>query len=893
MLTEDHKVFTFEGMKEAGSLDPATDLVMVPRHTRREGPVARHLAPWLGADVDVAYLLGSLVGDGCLTTSGTTIATGNEPDHRKFVAYVRERLPSLRVHEYFHGRSWYVSLSHPELAGLPAPRNRKTRLGLWLQELGLRVKARSKRVPSILFRTESRVRAAFLAGLLDADGCTKLNAKGVQICFLSSTSRELLEDVRRLAQLEGIPVTIRTNRIQFWDCAGLRDLLSPYLRVRSFNGECTSGSSVGWVPREVVVASVRDGESERAFTARTGVQRTGLRSDFPFAKSITASKSGLDLGDLRYYRIARIDRVENQQFYGMSVAEHHNLVANGIVVKNCYQEQVMQVFNRLGGIELANAYKLIKAISKKTVDVIAKFKPEFIKGTMSKGVSQDKAEELFELILKFGGYGFNKSHSTRYAIVAFQTAYLKTYHPVEYMAALLTYEMGSTDKVVEYIDECRKVVLTDGSRGIKVLPPDVNVSDKDFTPVYIDEKQGKGRQKKQGTIRFGLCAVKGIGEKLVEEILSARGKGEVFSNLHEFCERCDVRTVQKSAIELLIKCGGFGSLKAKRAALLAGLDAAFEAAQRSQEDKRAGQLSMFGSMSGPATAGPALPTPGLPDVAEFPASELLRFEKELLGFYITSHPLTEHQVKVEHFSTYTTREALLASEGTEVMIGAMISAVRPKVAKTGRSAGQKWAIVEFEDFEGKIEGMCFAETYADIAGRYPEVFKSEQIVFVKGKVDRKRETPSLMINDILPVREAVAKLTTALGVRLDRGRHPAGVVEEIRQVVRKHPGRKEWFVVIPADRKTVTMRVNGELGVRISQELVEDLERVLGSGSVQLKGEATEKRRRMEQRKLFAEAAGEGTEVAVERPKDAGEIGPEDEEAARDAAAAEMMMATE
>lgn len=572
----------------------------------------------------------------------------------------------------------------------------------------------------------------------------------------------------------------------------------------------------------------------------------------------------------------------------------------GIMV---YQEQVMQIFNQLGGIELANAYKLIKAISKKTIDVIAKFKPEFIKGTMAKGVSQSKAEELFELILKFGGYGFNKSHSTRYAIVAFQTAFLKTYHPVEYMAALLTYEMGSTEKVVEYIDECRRVVLGDGSRGIKVLPPDVNVSDKDFTPVYVEEKGGKGRQKKQGVIRFGLCAVKGIGEKLVEEIMVARGKGVSggeFANLYEFCERCDVRTVQKSSIELLIKCGAFGSMKAKRAALLAGLDGAFEAAQRAQEDKRAGQMSMFGAPAATAAA-TAGPTPGLPDVPEFPPSELLRFEKELLGFYITSHPLTEHQAKVENFSTFTTREALAAAEGTEVMIGAMISAVKAKVAKSGRSMGQKWAIVEFEDFEGKIEGMCFAETFADISGRHPEVFKSDQIVFVKGKVDRKRETPSLMVNDIIPVKEAVAKLTTALGVKLDRTRHPAGVVEEIKAVAKKHAGKKEWFLLVPTGvgsgigggGKTVTIKMGGEAGVRITSDLVEDLERVLGSGSVQLRGEATEKRKRMEQRRLFAEAqlaagAPEPQSVVV---ADAGEIGPDDDEAARDAAAAEFAMA--
>src|SRR6202035_1864008 len=197
-----------------------------------------------------------------------------------------------------------------------------------------------------------------------------------------------------------------------------------------------------------------------------------------------------------------------------------------------YQEQVMQIFNQLGGIDLSAAYKLIKAISKKTVDVIAKFQPEFIKGAMGKGVNQQRAEEIFELILKFGGYGFNKSHSTRYAIIAYQTAYMKAYHPVEYMSAVLTFEMGSTEKVVEYIEECRRMTLLDGSKGIRVLPPDVNVSDKDFTPVYT-QTEGGGKRKKpkiEGTIRFGLAAVRGVGEKAVEAIaLGRHEKGDYVS----------------------------------------------------------------------------------------------------------------------------------------------------------------------------------------------------------------------------------------------------------------------------------------------------------------------------------------------------------------------------
>ncbi|MFT3786790.1 MAG: DNA polymerase III subunit alpha [Tepidisphaeraceae bacterium] len=290
----------------------------------------------------------------------------------------------------------------------------------------------------------------------------------------------------------------------------------------------------------------------------------------------------------------------------------------GIMV---YQEQVMQIFNQLGGIELSNAYKLIKAISKKTVDVIAKFKPDFIKGTMEKGVSQAKAEEIFELILKFGGYGFNKSHSTRYAFVAFQTAYLKHYHPVEYMAALLTYEMGTTDKIIEYIDETRRM-------KIRVLPPDVNESGRDFTPVYAraDEKGAKKSGAKSAsrnpqsaipTVRFGLAAVRGVGEKAVEVIIAEREKAGHFKSLYDFCERVDTRAVQKSTLDALIKCGAMASVHANRASLLHALDGAFESAHRAQLDKASGQNMLFGGpavASGSADADKAeVPMPNVPE----------------------------------------------------------------------------------------------------------------------------------------------------------------------------------------------------------------------------------------------------------------------------------------
>jgi DNA polymerase-3 subunit alpha len=854
-LTRDHKVLTFDGFKEAGSLDPQRDLVCVGVNVPQEKPTARNLAPWLGADEDVAYLMGTLVGDGCLTTSGCTIATGRECDHRVLSRFLAERMPELHQHGYFAGRSWYLSLSHPALLNDPRRGNRKTRFHAWLEEHGLECRAASKRVPEVIFRSRREVRAAFLAGLLDSDGCTAVTDRGASVCFITSVSGELLQDIRRLAQLEGIAVTLRSQRAQFWNHTTLEALVGPHLLVRRFEGRRTGGENTGWVPRAVVTEMANAAGSVRGFCRETGIQRTGLEHDHPFVKSRTALKAGYDLGDVRYHRIARIETAPDQQFYGMSVERHHNLLANGIVVKNCYQEQVMQIFNQLGGIELSNSYKLIKAISKKQADVIAKFKPDFIEGTMDKGVSKEQADELFDLILKFGGYGFNKSHSTRYAFVAFQTAYMKTYFPVEYMAALLTYEAGSTEKVVEYIEECRRMKLT-------VLPPDVNVSQKDFTPVYEKKQEPakkKGRKpaaaaESQGVVRFGLMAVRGVGEKAVESILAERDKAGVFGSIYDFCERCDTRAVSRATLEALVKCGAMSGFGGNRAQLLNVLDRAFEMGQQSQADKRSGQMNMFAAISTPTVAR-AAPDP-LPPLDEFPSADLLKFEKELLGFYITSHPLTQHQLTAERYASATTRDALAMNEGAEVLLLAMITRVKKSVTKTGRSAGMPMAMITMEDLEGQIDGVLFSDVYAEVCKRYPNIVETESVAFIRGRIDRRRETPSIMVNEVFPVSDALGKLTSLVILRL---RDPAASVETVTALkpqLARHRGGCETYLQLVQPQRTVLMRLGRDYFLKPSQALVDELERLLGEGSVELRGASARRRKPTDQQQMFQEGDG-------------------------------------
>ena len=433
--------------------------------------------------------------------------------------------------------------------------------------------------------------------------------------------------------------------------------------------------------------------------------------------------------------------------------------------------------------------------------------------------------------------------------------------------------MGSTDKVVEYIEDCRRMTLPDGSAGIKVLPPDVNISDKDFTPTYVD-REVKGRRKKEdpgkdGVIRFGLMAVRGVGEKAVEAVIDERVAIGQFHSLYDFCERVDLRTVSRSTVDALIRCGAFSSMGGKRAQHMNILDRAVEMGQQAQNDKRSGQLSMFGAPN-PSSSSLASSRPhvALPDVEEFQPADLLKFEKELLGFYITSHPLTEHQAAIDRYTTASTKDCLHSiSEGTEVTIGCMISAVRPKVAKSGRSAGQKWAILVLEDLDGAIEAMCFAEAYAAIIQKYPTAIQAERIVFVKGKVDKKRETPSIMVNEILPIETAIDKLTTGLVLKLDSARHTLEHIEAVQAILKANKGNlKVWAqnrCTVNGQDHTVTLQLAGDYSVRPSQTLVDDLRTRLGNEAVDPIGLGSKRKKRLEQQRLFKEEQLDAADLAA------------------------------
>ncbi len=419
----------------------------------------------------------------------------------------------------------------------------------------------------------------------------------------------------------------------------------------------------------------------------------------------------------------------------------------------------MLIVHKLGDIPLRAAYTLIKAIGKKQQDKIDSYRGKFVEGAQKKGLTAKQAEEFFELILKFAGYGFNKSHSTGYAIIAYQTAFLKTYFPVQYMAAVLTYESVSIDKVVEYMSECRKVLFPDSHRGIEVRPPDINQSSLGFTVVF-DKNEKKDAN--HGHIRFGLTAVKGVGEKAIQGIIDARNKDGPFTSLFNFCERVPQGVINRSVVEALIKCGAFDSLHTldKRAALCTVIEDAMKRGAQDAALRSSGDF-LFGAVLEQETKSAARkPEPALPNTTPWVTTETLIHEKSVLGFYVSNHPLEQYRDELQRFANVGVADLQRLGGGVEVIVGGMFTRVRTVVTKNGRSAGQKMAMIAIEDATGKIEGVAFAETFAT----YAPIMQADRVVFLKGKIDRKRESPNIIVNEVIDAPRAAAEL--AQGVRI-------------------------------------------------------------------------------------------------------------------------------
>jgi len=484
----------------------------------------------------------------------------------------------------------------------------------------------------------------------------------------------------------------------------------------------------------------------------------------------------------------------------------------GIMV---YQEQVMRICNRLGGVPLREAYTLIKAISKKKAKTIARERERFVAGCVSKGLTNQQALQIFELIERFAGYGFNKSHSTRYAFIAYQTAYMKRHWPIEFMAALLTYEMDSTDKVVEYIAECTGM-------GIEVMAPDINESGVDFTPLY----KGHGKEKK-GVIRFGLAAVKGVGGKAVEQIITARRKVGRFRSLFQFCENVDLRAANKQVLEALIKAGAFDRLGGNRAQMMAGLEKAMQIGSAFQADKLNGQMNFFGQISDDDYSQDAH---RLPQVDPWPEPQMLAFEKEVLGFYVTSNPLSHHAETINLYSTLDTSQLAESPQDRQIVIGGMITKMRFHITKKGRNAGSKMAVFVLQDLQGQVEVVMFP----DVLNRYGDYLVEDTVVFVKGKIDCRREKPNIIAVELIALDEVTEKLAGEVRIELGSKDITKEKIAAIKSVCRHHKGTRVVYVTVRTDAGRVYTRADRQLSVKPDLDFCRKMCQLVGPNKFKL-----------------------------------------------------------
>jgi DNA polymerase III subunit alpha len=495
----------------------------------------------------------------------------------------------------------------------------------------------------------------------------------------------------------------------------------------------------------------------------------------------------------------------------------------GIMV---YQEQVMQIASALAGYTLGEADILRKAMGKKKADVMATQKEKFLTGCKASSVPEKKASRIWDHMEQFAGYGFNKSHSAAYAWLAYQTAYLKANFPAYFMAALLTSERANTDKMVLYIAECRDM-------GIRVLPPDVNESDLYFTvvprstaePVPPPNEAPMEGAEALDDIRFGLAAIKNVGEGAVEASLRARRDGGRFASLGDFCERVDSKAINRRVVEGFIKSGSFDSLDRRRAALFAAIDRAMEGGQKRQRDLAEGQSSLFGMLGdddGRAAVERA------PDAAEWSEGERLAFEKESLGFFITGHPLERFRAELTQWANATTATLAQHSDPGEVTVGGIVAGLR--LIKTKK--GDRMASFTLEDLDGGVEALVFPETYKKVAGRLAD----DLVVLVKGKAEVLDEgTARLIVSEVLPLDQARLADARSVTIRVPIADWDRSKGERLRDILGAHRGEcpvtLEFF---RADASAVAVAPNAYFRVRPDTLLQREVEALWGAGALVL-----------------------------------------------------------
>jgi len=479
----------------------------------------------------------------------------------------------------------------------------------------------------------------------------------------------------------------------------------------------------------------------------------------------------------------------------------------GVIV---FQEQVMRVASDLAGFSLAQADLLRRAMGKKIPEVMEAQRKAFVDGCKKNGITERTATRIFDLIEHFAGYGFNKSHSAAYALISYRTAYLKAHYPVEFMTALLSSELGNTDKLVVYLEEAKRM-------GLTILPPDVNESQALFT--VVDET----------TIRCGMGVIKNVGLLAIESVVQAREARGRFHTIQELCRDLDLRLANRKVCESLIKAGACDGMGSSRAALLASLDQAMEEATSVQKDRVRGQLTFFDELATETPKSVAGPSGGMHRLRDWPESQKLAFEKALLGFYVSGHPLARYAKTLALFTSATSQTLLHEQEGAVVTIGGMLTKIKHTTTK---KTNEQMAVCMLEDLEGDVEVLIFPNSFSQLA---PQL-KPNAVVFVEGRIAIREDRPRLIAQQIIPIEQGTSKLAQAMELILRTPGMEKELLEQLKGLLARFPGAVPIYLRLELPQEpSMRLRLAEEFKVEPKQELLEELDRLLGAGSIVIK----------------------------------------------------------
>lgn len=721
-VTHTHNVLSWDGMRKAEDLSVG-DLVATPLRLPVDG-VEPNLGGWIGSDHSVAYLLGQLAGDGmCSSTSSTVVVGDREELADRFIEWVGANT-TLACHKFFHCRSWYVGLSHPELCERitdPLPEfvddaewwinayrthsgdriaeiigrstwlvydrlrrhcgitktvkhSRKNKWQSFLRAHGMKVSLYHKRVPEAIMTAVPSVRHAFLAGLIDTDGTISVDG----ICHITSESPDLIDGMRKLFLMDGIAHHVTHNRVYVWDTVGLSKLVSPHLLYKSFDGKpLRDGAGAGVVPRSAAkVAVLQSFGSYRACQRATGLSRQSLANyDSPYVRTGTATTLGINLGDLRYHKVASIEPVYDVQFYDLSVADWHTLIANGIVASNCYQEQLAAIWQRIGGFTSPEAQDARKAVAKKWKHLLLPIEGKWMEGA-SKTMGSEQAAIWWHKQLSFARYAFNRSHAVSYCLTAYKCLWLKAHFPAEWWAAVMTH--CHPQKLIRYVGVAkseREVVF--GPLNISRLTHQYTVTPPYLRPDAKPDYNGRVLP----VINQGLIGIKGIGEKASRSFETRSDEPAEYKSIDEFV---NAKPRSKTVLERLIKLGSFQHLHPNRKAtftwymykygsdqikdvksLRREVDSALAARGHRQwteaaiKAERQRQISVYRSLYPKRTVVPKKILFWQPKIEytredvmglvkqDFTNTEILDFERKYVGYYL-SNPMNRYVYDGEH-----------------------------------------------------------------------------------------------------------------------------------------------------------------------------------------------------------------------------------------------------